>query len=317
MPTAPLGLARSNDWKRMSLPFPIIPVHLADIRDEEPMGSKDKHWCELVVDGETGAWLLKLPRQEPGKGEHWAEKLAAEYFALVDLPCARVELAEYQGVRATVCRKMDHQGEALVHGNEVIAGLVTDYDREKKRRSTDHTYERIRAAIEKTCVDRSCAEDLKNIAGYLVLDALIGNTDRHHENWALLRKDVEGKAQHRLAPSFDHASSLGREMRDDRRARLLRENAVEKYLREGKGAIFLESLPQQALSPFALVEDLAPLHPDEFHPWLARIAALKEEELSAPFERMPDGWMSEPQKQLARAMLLQSQLLLSKLIPNS
>lgn len=49
------------------------------------------------------------------------------------------------------------------------------------------------------------------LAGYVTLDALILNTDRHHENWALIRaRSSDGRLIHRVAPTFDHASSLGR-----------------------------------------------------------------------------------------------------------
>ena len=60
------------------------------------------------------------------------------------------------------------------------------------------------------------------IAEYIVLDALIGNTDRHHENWALLRKKINNKWSGQTSPSFDHASSLGRELEDRKRAILLK-----------------------------------------------------------------------------------------------
>lgn len=43
---------------------------------------------------------------------------------------------------------------------------------------------------------------------------MIGNVDRHHENWGILRKRVDGEWYGRLAPTFDHASSLGRELVD-------------------------------------------------------------------------------------------------------
>lgn len=52
--------------------------------------------------------------------------------------------------------------------------------------------------------------------GYTVLDALVGNTDRHQENWGVI-----GDGSRRLAPTFDHASSLGFLLDDeDRLARL-------------------------------------------------------------------------------------------------
>ena len=59
--------------------------------------------------------------------------------------------------------------------------------------------------------------------GYLLLDALIANTDRHHANWAiLLRPSQGGMRQAGLAPTFDHASSMGRELTDARRQEKLR-----------------------------------------------------------------------------------------------
>jgi hypothetical protein len=50
-----------------------------------------------------------------------------------------------------------------------------------------------------------------------MLDALIGNTDRHHENWGLVLQGTSDHQDLRLAPTFDHASSLGRNETDERR----------------------------------------------------------------------------------------------------
>jgi len=52
--------------------------------------------------------------------------------------------------------------------------------------------------------------------GYLVLDALIANRDRHEENWAVLTPQLY-PGQPRLSPSFDHASSLGYNLLDSKR----------------------------------------------------------------------------------------------------
>src|SRR5437762_4016700 len=59
--------------------------------------------------------------------------------------------------------------------------------------------------------------------GYLMLDALIGNQDRHHENWGLIIVPEQSTAGFALllAPSFDHASSLGRNESDEERLRRL------------------------------------------------------------------------------------------------
>ncbi|MHB1163969.1 MAG: hypothetical protein ACYC3K_01885 [Candidatus Nanopelagicales bacterium] len=52
---------------------------------------------------------------------------------------------------------------------------------------------------------------IESFAGCLAFDALIGNTDRHHENWAVIR--TSGL----LAPAYDHAASLGFDVPERRR----------------------------------------------------------------------------------------------------
>jgi len=50
--------------------FPIIPITDDMIVQDEPMGSKDKFWCQLPADAAGGGrWLFKQPRPEPEKIE--------------------------------------------------------------------------------------------------------------------------------------------------------------------------------------------------------------------------------------------------------
>ena len=58
---------------------------------------------------------------------------------------------------------------------------------------------------------------LEQLASYALLDGLIGNTDRHHENWMVAYVPEGNDTVLRSMPSFDHASSLGRELADERR----------------------------------------------------------------------------------------------------
>ena len=73
-----------------------------------------------------------------------------------------------------------------------------------------------------------------------MLDALIGNTDRHHENWGILVRRGRGVLLGEVAPSFDHASSLGRELRDigpgRTRQRMLKEHLIGAYSERARGA---------------------------------------------------------------------------------
>ena len=74
-------------------------------------------------------------------------------------------------------------------------------------------------------------------AGYLVLDAWVANQDRHDQNWAVLhRAAASGCLQ--LVPSYDHASSVGFNLFDDRREQLLSSRIVKHWAERGRAHRF-------------------------------------------------------------------------------
>ena len=200
-------------------------------------------------------WLFKKPR--PDTGEAWAEKISAEVGELMDLPCARIELATYEGGFGTVSLSFAdaEKGLELVHGNERLPIIVTDYEKEKKYHQSDHTHDRIMETLKGTSVPvdwshptiEKSATDV--FAGYLTLDALIGNTDRHHENWGILLGRVEASASGRLltlSPTYDHASSLDRELRDEKRVDMLQKGNLPNYVERPRSPIYWDSNDKHA-----------------------------------------------------------------------
>lgn len=126
-----------------------------------------------------------------------------------------------------------------------------------------------------------------------MLDAVIGNTDRHHENWGFLRRRVGDEWIGGLAPSFDHASSLGRELLDDRRALLLNEKRVGWYSERGRGGIHWSGDARYGPSPLTLVREAAEQHRSHFRSILERVAALPDFLVAELVRRVPSDWMSE------------------------
>lgn len=212
--------------------YAIVNIPLEAREDTEQLGSKPKFW--VLMDGQR--WLFKEAR--PNTGEDWAEKAAAEIAHAMGINAAKVELAEYSGkVGCISCNFIDvDAGEALVHGNEIMAWKVTGYDKTKIFRQSDHTIENIQLAIRALSDFADTDAVLTELAGYIVLDALIGNTDRHHENWGLRLHSPVARQTRVLsaAPSFDHASSLGRELLDARRTELLANGHVDRYISKGR-----------------------------------------------------------------------------------
>ncbi|MCY3559790.1 MAG: HipA domain-containing protein [bacterium] len=177
----------------------------------EPLGTKPKRW--LRKPGHDERWLMKdatYSIRADGttylKGDDWAERIASGIADCLRLPAARTELVvrrfDTDDRLGVISKSVVERREELVLGNQLLAQPVSRHRRE------GYT---IRAIL-KALADVNAPPDAEGglsawdvFAGYLLLDALIGNTDRHEQNWAV----IVGGESLCLAPSFDHASSLG------------------------------------------------------------------------------------------------------------
>jgi hypothetical protein len=293
--------------------YPILTVDPDAVEDEEQLGSKPKFWFRH----EGRRWLFKEVR--PNTGEHWAEKVAAELAVLLEVPAAKVELAECLGKRGSASQSFikDRRREVLIHGNELLAGAVTGYDMTKRFRQSDHTLSNVIRAVESLFgAGPPRVEAAELLCGYLTLDALIGNTDRHHENWGLklTRADPDNAFSGgafapltlTIAPSFDHASSLGRELLDNERERRLKEGTVLNYIKKGRGGIFAKVSDKHGLSPLAAALLARKLYPVLFVRWWQRLEALDELRMRQIVEQVLPDWMSQPARDFALALLCAS-----------
>ena len=284
--------------------------------EPEALGSKQKFW---YVDPESvNAWLFKYPQADTG--QHWAEKIVAEVADKVGILHATVELAEFQEDRGSVTESFARGGRELYHGNQILAGKVLGYDPEVRFNQSDHTLANIFLALDNTFTNEGAAKNAKErMADYLVLDALIGNTDRHHENWGILVKRVGDRWQGVLAPSFDHASSLGRELRDAGSARsrdaLLAADQVGKYIERGHGGIYWSTEDRRGLSPIELVRRATREFPEIFVQALNKISLVDQLTLEGIIEQVPTDWMSTVARQLGLALLMYNLQELRKLLP--
>ena len=286
----------------MADPYRIVEVKPEWVIDREDMGTKTKFWYRGPDDGVN--WLFKYPR--PDTGEHWAEKVAEEVASVLGIRHAKVELAQFEGNRGSVTESFARGGRALYHGNQVLEWTVGGYDPKKKFHQSQHTLTNIFAGMGHVFEKPEAASRAKRtLAEYAVLDALIGNTDRHHENWGVLRRrkgdGLRGIVF--LAPSFDHATSLGRELLDERRDRFLKENRVGGYVEKGRGAIYWSEDERRGPSPLELVRRAVRTYPDLFRPAVLKLAEIDESVFSQIVERIPLNWMTFLAREFAVKLL--------------
>lgn len=284
----------------MSGSYPIVEIKQSWVIDPEEMGTKDKFWYRDPRSGRR--WLFKFPRK--GTGEHWAEKISSEVAELLSIDHARTELATFQDEHGSVSESFAETKDQLTHGNQLLVRWIDGYDGKKRFKQTDHTLDNIWAIIENIFEGSERMGQAKmRIGECLVLDALVGNTDRHHENWGLLTRRVNDHLQDSVAPSYDHASSLGRELLDSRRASLLSNRSVARYVERGRGAVYLSSDASRALSPLELVRRAVDVYPEILQPVLRRIKSLQDGAVTDAVNGVPRDWMSRPARDFTVTML--------------
>ena len=269
----------------------------------EGMGSKVKSWY-LIPEENASHWLFKHPQRE-NSGEHWAEKIAAEVAGFLGIPHARVDLAELEGKRGSATETIVPEHCALIHGNEVLESIsFPDTADELNFHSSDHTLENIWLALDRTFgSDSACVEAKARFAEYLVLDAVIGNTDRHSENWGILQKQDSPLSIESLAPSYDHGSSLGHELMDERRERLLAENRVGDYVERGRGEIYWNRADGHGPSPLELVRLAILKYPEPLRAAIGKSESLSESSLRHMVNSIPEDWMTAIAKEFALELM--------------
>ena len=267
--------------------YSVIPVP-APARAAEARGSRQKFWVQ--GQDEKTQWLLKFPR--PGTGEHWSEKIAAELGVLIGVNTAQVELAKCAGELGTICRSfvpaeggesgLEEVQYTLFHGWEILENDIEGYDASIRFGQREHSVKNIAKAIAPITGYQTPHGGwaLEDLASYVMLDGLIGNTDRHHENWIISYIYDAGNVEVLAAPSFDHASSLGRELTDERRRQIIADDRILHYLLRGRGGVFVDARRRRALPPLRLAQLICRWAPDFTRMTLDNINAVSESDHS-------------------------------------
>lgn len=139
--------------------YPIISIPLDAAEAPEQMGTKRKFWFRH---SEFGMCLFKLAR--PDTGEDWSEKVACELARLLGLPHARYEMAEWNGQPGSLSVSMLAEGEALIHGNELIAELTNEYPdptAKPRARNLGHTLSLVLRTLEESGAGPPTGADLR------------------------------------------------------------------------------------------------------------------------------------------------------------
>lgn len=317
---------------------------------EEPLGTKEKFW---LVHEDGRRWLFKYNRVSEGEvtGDDWAEGIAGELADLLNMPHAQSFLAskiEADGSRrrgvavwdftriGSVDETPEHKTQwkplgPLIHGNELLYRTDTEYPVNDVRRVYQHTTARVMEALENykvtwsslpTSLEWSLPVALRGpdlMVGYLMLDAWIGNTDRHHENWGVIELaginmgNTSGSSSvYELAPTYDHAASMGSILTEKAfRERLTTKDqnrTVSAYVDRGRSAFYNDGQASGKSLPIINVfEQAARRYPATARQWIGRLAAIRPEDWQLILNRVPPSHMTQAAREFVDTFLNETQ----------
>ena len=164
----------------------------------EGSGRSEKIWLQNPDTGQTGLFKFK---KDIGTTDHVSECIAYEIAKLLEIPCAKFELGIYHGREGSMSYNIiKNSNQSLVEGIYFITVIYPEYNPEQFIDSvTKHRYsiEMVKKAIEPFV-------PIEGFLKMLMFDYLIGNSDRHQNNWAIIIEDDKME----WSPLYDNSSSL-------------------------------------------------------------------------------------------------------------
>ena len=229
---------------------------------------------------------------------------------LLGLPHAVYELAStWEGSRGVVSPNFLPQGGTLVHGNELLSSIVPNYPAFGTYGISQHTIDIVLRVIASESLNlpidwtpfSSIQTAVDVFVGYLLLDAWIGNGDRHHENWGIVRMKTASTSEEteHLAPTYDHASSLGRDLSNSQRQK----RSVEAYANKCFSAFYGSVNDRKTLKTFDVFSLVANRYPEAACVWLAQLENISKANILEIFNRINRSRISPEASNFAQSIL--------------
>ena len=154
---------------------------------------------EIIIDGHR--YIVKFQKNsEVGLTYNYvSEYLGSHIFQSIGIPVQETFLGTYDGKNVVVMKNFLEPEDALVAFNGVGESSL-----ERDKELYQYTYEDITAMLTENMKSTNVAETIERFWDMFIVDALIGNFDRHGGNWGFIKRDNK----YRIAPVYDNGSSL-------------------------------------------------------------------------------------------------------------
>lgn len=244
-------------------------------------GYLEKFWIDHP---QLGRSLVKLDQSTaPG----WSEKIAYELAKLLNIPSARYEIGIYENRSAIVSPDYHRSQASYISGDNLIKNTLQD-----NRYNVNNCFQALIQNQIAAPFGYKTFEAIKDAAdvfvGYLMLDDLIANNDRHGANWEV---EINDRGNKYLAPVFDNGASFGCDF-----GSLVYDNKSPQQYTEEIVSMF-------GVTTNEVFQAAASIKPKAARYWKTQLEQLSSEQFQTLFERIPPGQISDKARKYALDLL--------------
>lgn len=175
------------------------------ISDKEYGGSEKK--LGIIIDGFY--YMLKFQKKTvfEYRFNHVSEYIGCHIYSMLGFDSQDTYLGTYNNEQVVACKDFVIDGFQFVPFNDVGESSL-EIDKEKYQ----YSYKDIVSLLEANRKITNIKETVNEFFDIYIVDALLGNFDRHGANWGFLKKNNK----YQLAPVYDNGSCLYPAMVDEK-----------------------------------------------------------------------------------------------------
>lgn len=228
----------------------------------------------VVLDNKGNKAIFKYEMYDKGCSEACSEKLSYEIAKILEYECAHIELALDENDEIGILNYLF----VNLHEEEHI-DAISYLKKNDETRSQFYTLDNI-----KKCLDMLDKDLFYQFLKIMVFDALVGEQDRHEENWGIMR--INGK--YKLSPLYDNGCNLLREFRKEDFA-IKYYNGLKNfdtYIKKSSTLIYKQN--GKRYKHFELIEYLYNSYPNQIRKEILNLEKLTDSKIEDIVNKMPD-----------------------------
>lgn len=239
---------------------------------------------KLGLDKNKKITMFKYEHENYECSEACSEKMAYEIAKVLGYKCAKIEHAKDTENNIGVLNYLFSDREKSPHTD-----IVTYLNKESNERSEYYTVSNIKKTLDE--IDKSLFQGFIRI---MVFDALIGEQDRHEENWGITEKN----GKYSISPLYDNGDSLLREFKNKDMLKKFQngERDFDAYINRSKTLIYKED-KKKRYKHFELIDFLNKNYHEMVKTEIDNLNKLTDNDIDLIVNRIPSELLTNGQKE--------------------